>query len=154
MLKLRGQWQNYSHCLDCVWTVEDTTVQVLYLTTQDHEIFTDLWHQTSSYCQAGFIHYPETRKGSPRVKAFNERGPVNLDPLPTFIVKEFTDVLMLTAMGNASMTMGCFPSSRKAAIVVTGLKKAGLDPFEMKNYRPFSNLSLRKLMSILSHLYI
>ena len=81
-----------------------------------------------------------------------------MDPQPiTFIVKEFTDesvaVLMLTVVANAYMTMRCFPSSQKEAIIVLGFKKTGLDPSEMKNYPPFSNLSLR-MLSILSYLYI
>lgn len=67
----------------------------------------------------------------------------DLDPLPTCILKEFLDVLLpfLTRMCNASITEGCLPSSQKEAIVIPALKKHGLDPSEMKNYRPISNLS-------------
>src|SRR5258706_5554249 len=65
-----------------------------------------------------------------------------LDPVPTFIVKEFSDVLvpMLTRLCNASVSSGYFPSSQKEAIVIPALKKQGLDPVEMKNFRPISNL--------------
>jgi hypothetical protein len=39
------------------------------------------------------------------------------------------------------MRSGTFPASQKAAIVVPALKKSTLDPLDMANYRPISNLS-------------
>ena len=35
---------------------------------------------------------------------------------------------------------GCLPLSQKTAMVMPCLKKSGLDPAEIKNYRPISNL--------------
>src|SRR5260221_1515146 len=48
---------------------------------------------------------------------------------------------------NSSLTLGCFPSSFKSAVVTPVLKKSNLDPFDISNYRPISNLSfLSKLL--------
>jgi len=67
----------------------------------------------------------------------------DLDPVPTSIVMEFLDILLpfLARLCNASILEGCLPLSQKEAIVIPALKKHGLDPAEMKNYRPISNLS-------------
>ena len=66
----------------------------------------------------------------------------DLDPAPTFLVKEFLDELLphLTRLCNVSIQSGCLPSSQKTAMVMPRLKKSGLDPAEIKNYRPISNL--------------
>ena len=66
-----------------------------------------------------------------------------LDPIPTFLLKELVDVLLpyLTGMVNASLREGRLPSSQKHAVVTPLLKKFGLDPDELKNYRPVSNLT-------------
>jgi len=47
----------------------------------------------------------------------------------------------LTGMVNASLREGRLPSSQKHAVVTPLLKKSGLDPEELKNYRPVSNLT-------------
>ena len=62
----------------------------------------------------------------------------DLDPAPTFLVKECLDVLLphLTRLCNVSIQSGCLPSSQKTAMVMPCLKKSGLDPAEIKNYRP------------------
>ena len=84
-----------------------------------------------------------------------------LDPIPTFMLKESIDVLLpfLTAMCNASLSEGVLPLSQRHAIVTPLLKKPSLDPAELKNYRPVSNLSfvskiVEKLVSdqLVSHL--
>ena len=66
----------------------------------------------------------------------------DLDPAPTFLVKEFLDELLphLTRLCNVSIQSGCLPSSQKTAMVMPRLKKSWLDPAEIKNYRPISNL--------------
>jgi hypothetical protein len=66
-----------------------------------------------------------------------------LDSIPTFMLKESIDVLLpfLTAMSNASMLEGSLPQSQRHAIVTPLLKKSSLDPGELKNYRPVSNLT-------------
>ena len=66
-----------------------------------------------------------------------------LDPAPTFLIKEFLEILLpfLTRLCNASLQEGRLPSSQTTAIVTPALKKPSLDPSDMKNYRPISNLS-------------
>ena len=66
-----------------------------------------------------------------------------LDPIPTFLLKEVVDDLLpfLTAMVNTSLREGYLPGSQKHAVVSPLLKKSSLDPVEMKNYRPVSNLT-------------
>lgn len=67
----------------------------------------------------------------------------SLDAVPTFLVREFVDVLLpyLTSMVNASLAQGRLPTSQKHAIVTPLLKKTGLDTADMANFRPVSNLS-------------
>ena len=53
----------------------------------------------------------------------------------------------ITHMINLCMSTSVFPSSCKSAIVLPLIKKPGLDPQVLKNYRPVSNLSfLSKLI--------
>jgi len=69
----------------------------------------------------------------------------SLDPIPTFLLRSALciDVILpyLTAMVNTSLCCGCVPASQKMAVVTPLLKKASLEPHELKNYRPVSNLS-------------
>ena len=66
----------------------------------------------------------------------------DLDPVPTFLVKDFLSTLLpfLTRICNASIQEGHVPSSQKEAIVTPSLKKHDLDPADIRNYRPISNL--------------
>jgi hypothetical protein len=66
-----------------------------------------------------------------------------LDPAPTWIVKQFVDELspFICCVINSSIRDGVFPSSQKCAIVTPILKKETLDPSDLNNYRPVSNLS-------------
>jgi len=52
-----------------------------------------------------------------------------LDPIPTFLLQELTDVLLpyVTAMINISLRVGRVPASQKNAVVTPLLKKPGLD---------------------------
>ncbi|MCP4509242.1 MAG: reverse transcriptase family protein [Fuerstiella sp.] len=67
----------------------------------------------------------------------------SLDPVPTFLLREFIDLLLpyVTSMVNASLAEGRLPLSQRHAIVTPLLKKAGLDAADMSNYRPVSNLT-------------
>ena len=62
---------------------------------------------------------------------------------PTFMLKECIDVLLpyLTEMCNASLLEGLLPVSQRHAIITPILKKSFLDPGELRNYRPVSNLT-------------
>jgi hypothetical protein len=65
-----------------------------------------------------------------------------LDPLPTWLIKEHSDVMvpMMTDIINLSLRTGIVPSQLKQALVRPLLKKPSLDPEELNNYRPVSNL--------------
>jgi len=66
----------------------------------------------------------------------------SLDPVPTFLLREFVDLLLpdVTRMVNASLEEGRLPISQRHAIATPLLKKPGLDTADMSNYRPVSNL--------------
>ena len=72
-----------------------------------------------------------------------------LDPIPTRVVKQCCDLLApaISAIINNSFTNGEFPNSLKSAIVRPIIKKTNMDPFDLKSWRPISNLSfLSKLV--------
>ena len=66
-----------------------------------------------------------------------------LDPVPTFLLKEFLDVHLpyVTNMVNASLSQGRLPDSQKLALVTPLLKRPGLDTADVANYRPVSNVT-------------
>jgi len=71
------------------------------------------------------------------------------DPTPTWLLKEFTNELapFLCRLFNASMLAGMVPAAFKSAYICSLIKKPDLDPADVKNYRPISNLSvLSKLL--------
>jgi len=67
----------------------------------------------------------------------------SLDPVPTFLLREFVDLLLpyVTCMVNSSLSQGRLPESQKHAVVTPLLKKRGLDTSNMANFRPVSNLT-------------
>ena len=72
-----------------------------------------------------------------------------LDPIPTKLVYKDLEVLPLTITNilNKSLASGTVPSDFKTAVVRPLLKTPSLDPIELKNYRPISNLPfLSKLL--------
>jgi len=68
----------------------------------------------------------------------------SLDPVPTFLVREFIDLLLpyITRMVNASLSRGRLPDFQKHAVVLPLLKKSGLDASDMAHFRPVSNLTV------------
>ena len=66
----------------------------------------------------------------------------NLDPLSTDYVKHCLDELLphITSIVNASLSTATVPVLFKNALVIPLLKKNGLDPNLLNNYRPVSNL--------------
>ena len=64
-----------------------------------------------------------------------------LDPAPTFIIKDCIDVLLpsLTKIVNNSLVNGYFPQNWKCSSVIPLLKKPNLER-DFGNYRPVSNL--------------
>ena len=67
-----------------------------------------------------------------------------LDPVPTWLVKECLDQLLplLTNITNTSMEGSYVPRDFKCARIRPFLKKPGLDPDTLKYYRTVSNLPL------------
>jgi hypothetical protein len=66
-----------------------------------------------------------------------------LDPIPTALLFDCSDEVVpaLTYVLNESLRSGTFPTVFKQAVVKPLLKKPTLDPNELKNFRPVSNLS-------------
>ena len=72
-----------------------------------------------------------------------------LDPMPTQFLFQHLDLLLptITHIMNESLISGVFPTEFKKAVLKPLLKKSNLDPNQLKNYRPISNLSyLSKLL--------
>ena len=65
-----------------------------------------------------------------------------LDPMPTSFLKLMLNVLLplFTQIVNMSFDQGVMPCNLKEALVIPLLKKTGLDPEVLKNFRPVSNL--------------
>ena len=77
-----------------------------------------------------------------------------LDPAPTWLIKKFANELssFIVKLFNTSLTSGTFSSSQKQASVTPALKKSTLDPFDLGNYRPISNLTfVSKLLERVAH---
>ena len=66
-----------------------------------------------------------------------------LDPAPTWLIKQHIDILAptLTGMANACFRNDSFPASQKQAIVRPRLKKPSLGPLELNSYRLISKMS-------------
>ena len=65
-----------------------------------------------------------------------------LDPLPSSIIKQCTDLLLptITNIVNLSLREGCMPTCLKSAVLSPLLKKPDADFLQFKNFRPISNL--------------
>ena len=65
-----------------------------------------------------------------------------LDPIPTSLTKEcLSDLLpLITRTVNSSLCSGVVPPQFKQAVVTPLLKEPGLDPNDLKNFWPVSNL--------------
>uniref|UniRef100_A0A3Q3LX40 Reverse transcriptase domain-containing protein n=1 Tax=Mastacembelus armatus TaxID=205130 RepID=A0A3Q3LX40_9TELE len=77
-----------------------------------------------------------------------------LDPLPTNLVKLCLPSLLphLTHIIHTSLSSGIVPPSLKTAIITPILKKPGLDPANLNNFRPISNLPfLSKILEKVVH---
>ena len=76
------------------------------------------------------------------VKTLVRAATCMLDPIPTSLTKEcLSDLLpLITRIVNSSLGSGVVPPQFKQAVVTPMLKKPGLDPNDLKNFRPVSNL--------------
>ena len=72
-----------------------------------------------------------------------------LDPVPSNLLPQCIDSIapVITRRVNLSISSGVFSKQLKSVLVKPLLKKSNLDPNDLKNYRPISNLSfLSKLI--------
>ncbi len=65
-----------------------------------------------------------------------------LDPVPTKLLKELLPVAEepLLNIINSSLSLGHVPKPFKLTVIMPLIKKPKLDPCELANYRPISNL--------------
>ena len=65
-----------------------------------------------------------------------------LDPLPSSIIKQCTDLLLptITNIVNLSIREGCMPTCLKSAVLSPLLKITEVAFLQLKNFRPISNL--------------
>ena len=65
-----------------------------------------------------------------------------LDPIPTTLLKSCMDGIIPTILQiiNSSLSSGIVPDGLKSAVITPLLKKPSLDPEDLKNFRPVSNL--------------
>ena len=68
-----------------------------------------------------------------------------LDPLPSSIFKQCTDLLLPTISNivNLSLREGCMPTCLKSAVLSPLLKKPDADFLQFENFRSISNLKAR-----------
>ncbi|XP_040912341.1 uncharacterized protein LOC121193970 isoform X1 [Toxotes jaculatrix] len=68
----------------------------------------------------------------------------HLDPIPSSLIKACLPSLipLITSIINTSLTTGSVPPSLKCAAITPILKKPGLNPDNLENFRPISNLPL------------
>ena len=124
-------------------------------------IFCDYFAQKIDNIRNNFTLTTETEETLPQDIKFDQFRPVSideirkvitsynsksceLDPIPTWLLKLCIDELLplLTSIINKSFEYGVFPIKFKQALIRPLLKKHNLDPEELKNYRPVSNLHL------------
>ena len=72
----------------------------------------------------------------------------SIDRLPTWLLKKISKAVsgLLAVIYNKSLSEGKVPEHFKSAIVTRLLKKEGLDPDDLSNFRPISNVSLLSKM--------
>ena len=110
------------------------------------------WRWVSFYLN-GSNFQPNSKKN---VSVMN-RTTCSSDPFPSKLLMSYlpTIIDIITHLINICISTSVFSSSCKSAIVLPLIKKPGLGPQVLKNYRPVSNLSfLSKLIDnlIFSHI--
>ncbi len=106
---------------------------------------------TASSTSASFIAPKEklhcfTTKGQDELKELitaSKPTTCLLDPVPTKLLKELLPVAEepLLNIISSSLSLGHVPKQFKLAVIKPLIKKPKLDPCELANYRPISNLS-------------
>ena len=93
-------------------------------------------------CSDSFI-FEENRVCTRKIIGVSPSKSCDLDPVPTFLVKDYLDTLLpfITRLCNASIREACLPATQKKAIITPVIKKVGADVDDVKNYRPISGLT-------------
>ena len=75
-----------------------------------------------------------------------------LDPIPSNLLPHCIDSIapIITRIVNLSLSSGVFSKQLKSALVKPLLKKSNLDPNDLKNYHPISNLSLKLIKRVIA----
>ena len=78
----------------------------------------------------------------------------SIDFIPTALLKACPSVFseLIAKLANLSFKEGCFPTSFKTAVITPLLKKPNLDPNNLANFRPVSNLI--NISKILERLFL
>ena len=86
---------------------------------------------------------PVTEDEIRKLIAMSATKSCDLDPMPSNLVKIAAEELtpIITSIVNKSLSTGQFPAQYKTARVIPLLKKSSLDPNNLNNYRPVSNLA-------------
>jgi hypothetical protein len=77
-----------------------------------------------------------------------------LDFIPTSLLKACSCMFseLIAKLANLSFAEGCFPQSFKSALVTPLIKKPNLDPTNLANFRPISNLN--NISKLLERLFL
>ena len=86
---------------------------------------------------------PVTEEELMKIIQGSKNATCDLDPFPTELLKKCVTVLLpyLVKLFNLSLSSGVVPIFFKHAMVKPLIKKPSLDPENLQNYRPISNLS-------------
>ena len=86
---------------------------------------------------------PVTEEELMKIIQGSKNATCDLDPFPNELLKKCVTVLLpyLVKLFNLSLSSGVVPISFKHAMVKPLIKKPSLDPENLQNYRPISNLS-------------
>ena len=95
------------------------------------------------HCPHNLLEFdPVTEEELMKIIQGSKNATCDLDPFPTELLKKCVTVLpYLVKLFNLSLSSGVVPISFKHAMVKPLIKKPSLDPENLQNYRPISNLS-------------
>ena len=95
------------------------------------------------FCYSSFTEFePVTQETVRKVICESATKSCNLDPIPTWLLKDSLDVLLpfITDIINSSLSSGTVPAAFKTSHIMPLLKKSNLDHNNLQNYRPIANL--------------
>ena len=109
------------------------------------------YHLWISFCTTLFAWRSHSRRENISFRMISQRLRIKInlwdrvtrDPIPTGLVRKLADVLVApnARLVNLSLTTGVFPEEMKLAHVLPLLKKPGLNPELLSNFRSISFLS-------------